>query len=431
MVRILCAAVASAILVSASPARAHELQCEKVVGVVQTDSSGAPVLVGGLPVFVGTPGATLELREYPVTIGFGVHLQNLDASNVSTINALEDTLADAGIASTPFGDQFGAGFTLAPGESGQSIATIRIESREACLALLGPIAASGGASCPGGVFDNRFTVLHDSGMAECRARVICEPPVTEPCPQGQTRCGGACVDVQSDEANCGACGSACGAGQTCDAGQCTSACAPATEVCNGVDDDCDGQVDEGFDVGAACDGADADACAEGVFVCSSAGTATCSDVTGDSVEVCGNGVDDDCDGQVDEGCAAGCTAENAATACNDGNPCTFDACEAGSCVNSNAPFGMPCGSTACGAPGSCVFETGVCDQTGTAVRTCSTPTCNGLGACVPVPSEQTVSCSRSTEGDTCGVFTAGCPPGTVAERCCSNGTCSSLCSECI
>jgi hypothetical protein len=33
--------------------------------------------------------------------------------------------------------------------------------------------------------------------------------VSGACPEGQTACGGQCVDVQATEAHCGACGHAC------------------------------------------------------------------------------------------------------------------------------------------------------------------------------------------------------------------------------
>jgi len=36
----------------------------------------------------------------------------------------------------------------------------------------------------------------------------------ERCPSGLADCGGVCVDLLGDEANCGACGRVCGAGQT-------------------------------------------------------------------------------------------------------------------------------------------------------------------------------------------------------------------------
>ena len=44
-----------------------------------------------------------------------------------------------------------------------------------------------------------------------------EPPA---CDMGQTRCGGVCVDTQSNSSNCGGCGTTCAAGQTCRAGSC-------------------------------------------------------------------------------------------------------------------------------------------------------------------------------------------------------------------
>lgn len=45
------------------------------------------------------------------------------------------------------------------------------------------------------------------------------------CTPAQTDCNGVCVDLNSDEANCGACGRACGAGEVCNNGL---ACQPAT-----------------------------------------------------------------------------------------------------------------------------------------------------------------------------------------------------------
>lgn len=74
------------------------------------------------------------------------------------------------------------------------------------------------------------------------------------------------------------------------------------ELCNGKDDNCDGQIDEGFQkVGTACDGPqDTDACKDGVVVCSPDGSlAVCEDGADGKVELC-NGLDDDCDTQTDE-----------------------------------------------------------------------------------------------------------------------------------
>ncbi|MBM4343856.1 MAG: putative metal-binding motif-containing protein [Deltaproteobacteria bacterium] len=105
-------------------------------------------------------------------------------------------------------------------------------------------------------------------------------------------------------------------GATCSKGelQCDYAQVPgwqAFEACDGVDNDCDGQVDEGFvyhgaGIGAPCVGVGA--CGPGVVVCS-AGKTTCSTNPDGSLprtqtETC-NGKDDDCDGETDESFALG------------------------------------------------------------------------------------------------------------------------------
>ncbi len=104
------------------------------------------------------------------------------------------------------------------------------------------------------------------------------------------------------------------------------------ELCNGpgLDEDCDGNFDEGFAVAAACDGADSDACTEGVNACASDGLGVvCSDATADLLETC-DGQDEDCDGVVDNGfdvetdeahcgeCDNPCSNGNGTTICDDG-----------------------------------------------------------------------------------------------------------------
>ena len=52
------------------------------------------------------------------------------------------------------------------------------------------------------------------------------------CGTGQAKCGSECKDLNADQLNCGACGNACGSGQTCQAGQCQ--CTAGLLGCNGA-----------------------------------------------------------------------------------------------------------------------------------------------------------------------------------------------------
>jgi len=81
----------------------------------------------------------------------------------------------------------------------------------------------------------------------------------------------------------------------------------ATEVCNGVDDNCDGVVDEGC--GGPCTGnateacgLDVGACVPGTRTCVGGQWGACVGGVEPVAELCDNGVDDNCDGVVDEGC---------------------------------------------------------------------------------------------------------------------------------
>jgi len=97
-----------------------------------------------------------------------------------------------------------------------------------------------------------------------------------------------------------------------------------TEICNGIDDNCDGQIDEGLDQTWFAD-MDNDGFGDpnnSVLDCAQpagfvANSLDCDDTNANAnpgeEEVCGNGIDDNCDGQIDEDCA-GCIASNFASA---------------------------------------------------------------------------------------------------------------------
>ena len=113
---------------------------------------------------------------------------------------------------------------------------------------------------------------------------------------------------------------------SCQAGSVVDSCAPTAgataELCNNIDDDCDGQTDETFPVGQACDGNDGDACKNGVYSCG-AGGLTCTESVTNLVEICDT-LDNDCDGQTDEGCD-----DDADGWCDATIPCLVGACTHG------------------------------------------------------------------------------------------------------
>ncbi|MCA9652627.1 MAG: hypothetical protein KC501_22105 [Myxococcales bacterium] len=98
----------------------------------------------------------------------------------------------------------------------------------------------------------------------------------------------------------------CSAGtQVCDGGSlvCEPSGSAVPETCNGLDDDCDGTPDNGNPEGGG-------ACSTGLPGICSAGTQTCNlgsldcvqDMMAAPSDTCGNGLDDDCNGSADDGC---------------------------------------------------------------------------------------------------------------------------------
>jgi hypothetical protein len=212
--------------------------------------------------------------------------------------------------------------------------------------------------------------------------------------------------------------------------------APTDETCNGVDDDCNGVTDEGFDLGAACS-AGLGACeTQGALECDGMGGTTCNAQPGAPTDETCNGVDDDCDGMIDDGTCITCTEDADCGGPKSGTVCdaAADACIPGcrgTGGNGCLPHGQTCTSTdttigacvdvptECQADGDCgAFGSGrVCDlQARTCIDgcrgaggnvcpagfTCSSET-GAIGTCSPVPvvyfEGNGISCGFSRTGE--------------------------------
>ena len=77
----------------------------------------------------------------------------------------------------------------------------------------------------------KCTPLTDGTPCSAANGAICQTGVCA-CPGGTTVCSGVCKDLQTDNANCGTCGTACPANQDCLNGGC--GCAAGLQLCGGV-----------------------------------------------------------------------------------------------------------------------------------------------------------------------------------------------------
>jgi N-acetylneuraminic acid mutarotase len=187
----------------------------------------------------------------------------------------------------------------------------------------GAASTQGVGACQAGT--RACNALGTGFVGSCAGQVLpapsedCATPVDDDC-NGVVNEGCACVPGATQPCYSGPMGTlgvgVCHGGtQTCKAngqwGACAGEVTPANEVCGGGDENCDGQVDEGCTCtpGATASCYDGPAGTAGVGLCH-AGTKTCAasglawdacagEVT-PSFEVCTNGLDDNCDGHVDE-----------------------------------------------------------------------------------------------------------------------------------
>jgi hypothetical protein len=232
------------------------------------------------------------------------------------------------------------------------------------------------------------------------------------------------ISTNTDNANCGACGRVCAAGQVCAAGACTTTCAAGTTNCSG---DCVNTSTDPRHCGAcgrACALANVavNACSGGACVIGG-----CATGFGDCDGMAANGCETNlrsADVNNCGGCGVRCTFANAAATCATGT-CALGACNTGfaNCDGSAAngcEVATNSDNANCGMCGRACPSGQVC-ASGTCMSTCAAGTTNCSGVCLNLTNDPRNCGGCGTVCALANVAAHGCAASACTVAACNTG----------
>lgn len=278
-----------------------------------------------------------------------------------------------------------------------------VDDLEPAKCYSGPEGTAGVGACREGT-----RACTDGKPGDCLGEVL--PEAAESCDTIDNDCDGQTdegFDLQSDPKRCGSCYRSCPSGQSCEAGQCTSS-GPETQCGDALDNDKNGQTDcdDDYCRGRSCRTASS-------FTCDLYKKCSCGGTESPPPESnCADKGDDDCNGKID--------CEDAA--------CDTKSCGAGCLCQSNKKVETDCGDVV--AQGTSLLEV---DNDGDGLANCEDPDCAGKecnndkhGCLCDGTARKETDCADGFDNDRdAPVILRDCQDPDCDGQPCSGGTCQS------